>query len=236
MQDYFLVIDTETSGLPKKWEVSYATENNWPHVLQIAWIIYDCNGQQVKHENHYLKPGNFNITKASIKVHKLTRDFLLENGEDRLSVFKKFESDVLTYKPLVVAHFAELDFCMVGAEYYRLNLPNPLKNTPLFCTLKASAPYVKNPAFKFLKLNIFYKTLFKKRPENLHNALVDAELTAEIFFYLLKKGEVTEQIIEEQSKIIKHPKAELNKLRNLYYIASIIVLIILVALYCYETS
>lgn len=36
LQDYFLVIDTETSGLPKKWDAPYGTKNNWSHVLQIA--------------------------------------------------------------------------------------------------------------------------------------------------------------------------------------------------------
>nr|WP_294893867.1 3'-5' exonuclease [uncultured Pedobacter sp.] len=234
MQNYFLVIDTETSGLPKKWEASYATENNWPHVLQIAWIIYNSKGEQVKKENHYLKPGNFNISKASIKIHKLTKAFLQENGEDRLTVFKMFDADILEYEPLLVAHFAELDFCMVEAEHHRLGLANPLKQTPLFCTLLASAPYVKNPAFTFLKLNVFYKTLFKKRPENLHNALIDAELTAEIFFHLLAKGEVTEQIIEEQSKNIKRPKTVTKQLKNFYYLACLIALIILIIIYCYE--
>ncbi len=233
LKDYFLVIDTETSGLPKKWDAHYDTKNNWPHVLQIAWIIYNQAGEEIKRENHYLKPGAFNISKASIKIHSLTTDFLHENGETRLEVFTKLQADLLTYEPLIVAHFVELDFCMIGAEFHRLKLPNPLKDSSLFCTLKASAAYVKNPAFKFLKLNIFYKTLFKKLPENLHNALVDAELTAEIFFYLLKNGEVTSKIIEKHSKTIKQIKPEVDYLKSIQFIVLIVILIIAIAAYYY---
>lgn len=234
MQDYILVIDTETSGLPKKWDAPFETKNNWPHVLQIAWIIYEASGSLVKKANHYLKPGEFKITKASTKIHNITSDFLQKNGEERLEVFESLAADINHYRPLIVAHFAELDFCMVGAEYHRLRMLNPLTESTFFCTLKASAPYVKNPAFNFLKLNVFYKTLFHKRPNNLHNALTDAELTAEIFFYLLKKGEVTENLIEEQSKAIKKEKTETHPLSKRYYIILTIIVIIIITIYYYE--
>lgn len=233
MQNYFLVIDTETSGLPKKWDAPYTEKNNWPHVLQIAWLIYNCEGQLVKKENHYLKSNNFKITKASTKIHHLTIDFLQENGEDRQTVFEKFGNDISTYSPLIIAHFAELDYCMVSAEYHRLGITNALAHSFFFCTLKASAAYVKNPTFHFLKLNVFYKTLFKKRPENLHNALVDAQLTAEIFFHLLQKGEVTDLIIQQHSQIIKKHKPQTKKSLNIYYVVFTIILVILIALYYY---
>lgn len=233
MQDYFLVIDTETSGLPKKWDAPYGTKKNWPHVLQIAWLIYKSDGELIKKENHYLKPRDFKINKASTKIHQITLEVLQEKGEERLEIFRDLSNDIAIYQPLIIAHFAELDYCMVGAEYHRLALPNPFTKSNFFCTLKASAYYVKNPAFKFLKLNVFYKTLFNKRPENLHNALADAELTAEIFFHLLKKGEVTDQLIEEQSEAIKKDKFATTETPKLYFIALIIVLLISIAIYYY---
>ncbi|RKD14409.1 hypothetical protein BCY91_08005 [Pelobium manganitolerans] len=211
MHNYYLILDTETSGLPKKWDVSYGAKNNWPHVLQIAWLIFDSDGNEVKRENYYLKPGKINISKASTRIHKLDRDFLLKHGKDRRRVFEKFENDIIKYHPLVVAHFAELDFCMVGAEAYRLNEENPLQQSDFFCTMKASAKYVKNPSFSHLRLGVFYKTLFKKRPEQLHNALKDSELTAEIFFHLLHKNEVTEAIVKRHTLEIKDPNKEFSK-------------------------
>lgn len=207
MNNYILVLDTETSGLPKKWDVPYDTKNNWPHVLQIAWLIFDLEGKLIKKENHYLKPSNFKITKASLKIHQLNLDFLNHRGKERLAIFKKLISDLEKYHPLMVAHFVELDYHMVAAELHRLKIQYPLENIPLFCTLKASAPYVKNPNFEYLKLNRFYKTLFNKRPEKLHDALADAQLTSEIFFHLLNNNEIDDEVIKNQKNInIKEEK------------------------------
>ncbi|MFC5282733.1 exonuclease domain-containing protein [Pedobacter alpinus] len=198
MREYFLVIDTETSGLPKKWDAPYSSNNNWPYILQIAWLIYDADGALVKKENHYVKPGNFKISKASLKIHHITKEDLLHKGKDKLAIIKRLANDIVKYQPLVVAHFTELDYHMVGVESFRLNIENPLLHKPLFCTMKASVPYIKNPNFKHLKLNVFYKTLFNKKPEKLHNALSDATITSEIFFYLKNKGEVSDSIIAKQ--------------------------------------
>lgn len=227
MQEYFLVIDTETSGLPKIWDKPYDAKNNWPFILQIAWIIFDAEGTQIKKENHYIKPGNFNITKSSIKIHQITKEVLANKGKDKLAVIKKLGNDVAKYNPLVVAHFAELDFHMVGVESFRLNIENPLINSPLFCTMKASVPYIKNPNFKYLKLNRFYKTLFNRAPNKLHDALNDAQYTSEVFFHLLKKGEVTDQTIAQQKEI---PKKVKQNVKATAYLISGILLILLILL------
>ncbi len=233
MQDFFLVIDTETSGRPKKWNAPYSDENAWPHVLQIAWIILDKNGNEVKKQNHYLNNTGFTIGEASKEIHHINDDLLAEKGEDRRLIFERLANDIAHYKPLIIAHFAELDYCMVEAECYRLALPSPLNGLSFFCTLKASSKYVKNPSFKFLKLNVLYKTLFKTRPENLHNALNDAQLTAEIFFYLLAKGEVSPQLIEKHSQEIKTVKAKNYQNSDIYYVAFIIIIILSIATYFY---
>ncbi len=233
MQDYFLVIDTETSGLPKKWDAPYHLKNNWPYILQIAWLIYNADGTLLKKENHYIKPGNFNITKSSIKIHHITKELLLHKGKDKLLILKKLARDIAKYQPLVVAHFTELDYHMVGAESFRLNIENPLQQTPLFCTMKASGAYVKNPNFSYLKLNRFYKTLFNKKPEKLHNAFEDAKLTAEIFFYLKNKGEVTDAIITKQTIPVKNEVKKPNFLFKGLAIVLIVLIIILIIYFTY---
>jgi len=228
VNNYILVLDTETSGLPKKWDVAYDTKNNWPHVLQIAWLIFDLEGKLIKKENHYLKPSNFKITKASFKIHQLSLNFLNHRGKERITIFKKLISDLEKYNPLMVAHFVELDYHMVAAELHRLKIQYPLENIPLFCTLKASAPYVKNPNFNYLKLNRFYKTLFNKRPEKLHDALVDAQLTSEIFFHLLKKNEIDDEVIKNQKNINIKEKNKVKQRHTLQIPIIIITALVLV--------
>lgn len=229
MNDYFLVIDTETSGLPKKWDAPYSSDSNWPHILQIAWLIYDANATLIKKESHYLRPGDFKISNASLKIHHITKEELLHRGKDKLAILKRLAKDINKYQPLVVAHFTELDYHMVGVESFRLNIPNPLLNSPLFCTMKASVPYIKNPNFKHLKLNVFYKTLFNKRVDKLHNAFSDASITSEIFFHLKAKGEVTDSIIAKQQIPAKTEKQKNDFLiKGIIFTFIIIIFIILI--------
>src|ERR1019366_6380749 len=39
--DQILVFDTETSDLPRDWHRPASDLDNWPHLLQIAWIVCD---------------------------------------------------------------------------------------------------------------------------------------------------------------------------------------------------
>lgn len=233
MKDHYLVIDTETSGLPKKWNLSYDTPNNWPHILQLAWIIFNKDGEQIKRENHYIKSHDVKISKASQKVHHIDQNFLILNGKDRIEVMKKFAADLETYCPLIIGHFVELDFHLVCAEFYRENIRSCIKELPLFCTMKASKPYIKNPSVKYLKLNRFYKTLFNKRPEILHDAIVDAQLTSEIFFHLLKNNEIDDDIIAYQQTLFHLKNEIINPLFKWIGLILIIILTILISYLVY---
>ena len=38
----YLFFDTETTGLPKRWKCTVnETLENWPRLVQLAWIMYD---------------------------------------------------------------------------------------------------------------------------------------------------------------------------------------------------
>jgi len=38
----YLIIETETTGLPKKLTAPITDINNWPRMIQIAWILCDA--------------------------------------------------------------------------------------------------------------------------------------------------------------------------------------------------
>lgn len=235
MKNYFLVLDTETSGLPKKWDVPYDIKNNWPHVLQIAWIVYNQEGKELKRENHYLKNTGFKISKASAKIHKITPEYLLQRGKDPKKVFLKLLADVKRYDPLVIGHFVELDFHMVKVEFFRIGIENSFEDYPLFCTMKASVPYIKNPSIKYLKLNSFYKTLFNKSAsDNLHNALSDAELTSQIFFHLLNIGQINDEVITKQQDILNTTNLKGKSFYRWIFLMLFTILIALIIWLCYE--
>jgi hypothetical protein len=39
-----LFFDTETTGLPKYWKAPVTDTENWPRMVQLAWLLYDSEG------------------------------------------------------------------------------------------------------------------------------------------------------------------------------------------------
>lgn len=198
MRDYLLFIDTEASGLPKKWDAPYSQKGNWPYAVQISWIIYTKGGHQVKQENHYINDNDFEITPAAFKIHNINRAFLLAQGNSRQDVLRLLVADIRQYQPLVIGHFMEFDGHVLAADFYRASLEDLISSSPTFCTMLATTGYVHNPWLKFLRLGDLYRLLFNTTLENQHNALVDARATAECFFELVKRGEIDDEKIAQQ--------------------------------------
>ena len=222
---YLLFIDTEASGLPKKWNLPYSEENNWPHAVQISWIIYTKEGIEIKEENHYIK-GDFKISHSARRVHGISDQFLETNGESRESVLGILAKDIEQYNPLIIGHFLELDLHVLGADFYRSKLNNPIKDARHFCTMIATKHLARHPGTTNLRLGELYATLFEKKPEHQHNAIADARATADCFFELCKRGEITEEKILKQQERCKEKTFE--KPSILLPVFLIVVLIILI--------
>lgn len=206
MKDYLLFIDTEATGLPKNWGLPYDSPGNWPHCVQISWIIYSTPGGKIKEENHYIKDNDFEIASSATKIHGITREFLNENGKNRKYILQLLTDDIIHFDPLIVGHFLQFDMHVLGADFFREGLQNPIKKQRTFCTMLGSTHLIKNPSLKFLRLEQLFSTLFNKTLENPHNAIVDARATAACFFELIKRAEINEEIIEQQQK--EEPKKE----------------------------
>ena len=191
MEEYLLFIDTEASGLPKKWHLPYETPNNWPFAVQVSWLIYTKEGEKVKEENHYISNNDFEISPGALRIHGLTPNFLQQNGIPQKEVLAKLSADLEHYRPMVVGHFTELDYHITGAAFFREGLPNPMEHLPAFCIMIASQHLQRNPNSKFLRLGDLYQLLFSKPLLGQHNAMADATATADCFFELVKRKDIT---------------------------------------------
>ena len=198
MPDYYLFVDTETSGLPADWRRPYAESGAWPHVAQVAWLLYDAAGQLLKTENHYIKPSDYDLTPASMQVHGLTLAYLHEHGAPRRQVMQRLHDDLLRYRPLVVGHFVQLDYHMVGVSFHRADLPNALLGLPTFCTMRLSGTFFQSWQHQYLRLTELYQRLFGQPMARQHDALADAQATAECYFELARKGDITPEALAEQ--------------------------------------
>ena len=47
----FLIFDTETTGLPKKWNAPISDSANWPRCIQLAWQLHDNNGKLINNNS-----------------------------------------------------------------------------------------------------------------------------------------------------------------------------------------
>jgi DNA polymerase-3 subunit epsilon len=225
---YLLFIDTETSGLPKKWDQPYCNNDNWPYAVQISWIVYTSDMVEVKRQDHYIKDNDFQIAPSAFEIHGITPEYLLQYGEWRKDVMTMLANDLTQYEPLVIGHFIELDLNIAGVEFYRTGMPNPLAHLNSFCTMLATTQMVQNPQVKYLRLNQLYELLFNKPLNRQHNALADAEATAECFFEMLKQGQITEDTITEQAVYQEKIRSETG-----YIFPAAVVLLMVVLLICW---
>jgi DNA polymerase-3 subunit epsilon len=211
VRDHLLFIDTETSGLPANWQLPYGERDNWPYAVQVAWVIYSNTGQLLKKESHYISEQDFDISPGAFRVHGLTHDFLLRHGESRYAVMRLLAADLNQFAPLVVGHFMQLDYHVLGAEFYRTGIANPLEKLPVFCTMLATAPYVSSPQSKYLRLNRLYYVLFHRELSHQHEALADAQATADCFFEMRRLGDISDQHINKQQAAWKQGRSPAAK-------------------------
>lgn len=229
MNDYLLFLDTETSGLPRKWDSPYYDTDNWPCAVQISWLVFSINGKEILRENHYIGNNDFQIDENSRRIHGISPEMLSKRGEDRKAVMQLLQRDLQTFQPLIVGHFVVFDVAVLGAEFVRCSLPNYFEGLQLCCTMDASRYLLRNPQGRALKLPELYHLLFSSSHDHPHNALFDACATAECFFEMLRRGEITDKLIMlQQNKLRKafekdYKMAGISFLVLLIFVLSVII-------------
>ncbi|GAA4160471.1 hypothetical protein GCM10022217_24560 [Chryseobacterium ginsenosidimutans] len=211
MKKHLLFIDTETTGIPKRWDLPYSDTDNWPSAVQVSWIIYDENGNEIKRENCYIDVDDLKISTKSFKIHGITKEFLSKNGQARSFVLEKLSADIQKYQPLIIGHFTEFDIDTLSCDFYRANLENPFQQSHFYCTMLKSNDYNLNPNVNYLRLNQLFEFLFKEKMERSHDAMIDAEMTAKCFFEIRSRGEIPE---DEFQKIHHEIESKLKFLTN----------------------
>jgi DNA polymerase III subunit epsilon len=57
----YLFFDTETTGLPRSWKAPITDLNNWPRLVQLAYLLYDSDGNELSGGDFIIKPEGFII-------------------------------------------------------------------------------------------------------------------------------------------------------------------------------
>ena len=78
--EYYLFIDTETTGLPNDYNAPSSDVNNWPRLVQLSWILTDKKGNIDSEINYIIKPNGFVIPKLASNLHGITNEMANSEG------------------------------------------------------------------------------------------------------------------------------------------------------------
>lgn len=72
----YIFFDTETNGLPKNYKASVTELDNWPRVIQFAWITLNEDMKTFTENKYFIKPDGW------------TKDTLLSDVKTKVSQSK----------------------------------------------------------------------------------------------------------------------------------------------------
>ena len=199
----YLIFDTETTGLPKRWDAPITDTDNWPRAIQIAWQLHDTMGNCIEHQDYLIKPNGFNIPYDAEKIHGISTELALEQGISLSQVLEKFNITMSKTK-FIVGQNVKFDLNVMGAEFVRLNVENPLQKLPVLdtCTEHTASlcqiPGGRYGKFKLPTLTELHQFLFDTPFGEAHNATADVEATTRCFFELLRRREYTTEQLDVQ--------------------------------------
>ena len=197
-----LFIDTETTGLPLNNNLPYTDLKNWPYLVQVALIIEDDNYGILAKRNIILKPDGYTIPESATKIHGISNEIAVKNGEDRDKVISFL--DLALYKSdIIIGHNVSFDLNVIKSEIIRIKgIENALfkkKKHIVIDTMKMGRNICKIPNLsfhtrlslpnKYPKLDELYYKLFNKHFNNQHDAMADVQATYDCYYELKRKSQ-----------------------------------------------
>jgi DNA polymerase III subunit alpha len=187
----YLIFDTETTGLPKKWNAPISDVDNWPRCVQIAWQLHDEMGEIIEHHDFLIQPDGFNIPYDAEQIHGISTQLAVEKGISLTEGLKLF-NEALAKTKFVVGQNVSFDLNIMGCEYHRSGINTELNNLPVLdtCTEKTALlcqlPGGRGGKFKLPTLTELHQQLFKIPFAEAHNATADVEATTRCFLELIR--------------------------------------------------
>lgn len=185
----YLFFDTETTGLPLNRNARVGELDNWPRIVEIAWILTDKSGKELEAETMILKPDDFQIPYSISAIHGITDAIANEKGKDRITVLNQFAS-LLDKANILIAHNISFDKKIVHSEFMRYNIKSTIHRIDKLCTKELTTDYCKLPgkySYKWPTLEELYKKVFKIKLTS-HSAFGDVKACKDCFFELVNRG------------------------------------------------
>ena len=188
----YLFFDTETTGLPLNWRAPVSDLSNWPRLVQLAFLQFDNSGNKISGGDFIIKPDGFTIPAGASQIHGISTEKAMQEGVNLKDVLHEFQL-IIDQANVLVAHNMSFDEKIVGAEFLRVGMHNPVPAKNKICTMQSTTDFcaISGPyGNKWPKLSELHYKLFKTGFEEAHNAAVDINATARCFWELRKIGKI----------------------------------------------
>jgi len=183
--------DTETTGLPKNWNAPITKLDNWPRIIQLAWMVTDLTGEIITSEKHLIKPDGWVVPVEKFWIDNgYSTEQCEEHGVPLADVLDLF-LNALCGCTTVVSHNMDYDLKVTGAEMIRYQY-SFLTPKIKMCTKEIGTDVCKIPGnygkYKWPKLTELHQFLFNKGFDDAHDALADVTACKNCFFEMAKRG------------------------------------------------
>jgi len=184
-QPLVCVFDTETTGLPPYAPVTNSEAWQCIRLVQFAYELYTHEGTFLEKKSVIIQPDGFEIPSESVQFHTITTERAMREGISIHTFFDLLNELVSNRDIVLVAHNAIFDDNVVQSELYRYQkhaLVQRWKSLEKECTMMMGKRYVG----KVQKLAVLYEAcgFTLDTTKALHQADVDTELCARIYFHL----------------------------------------------------
>ena len=186
----YLVIDCETTGLPKDRNAPIRDADNWPRIIQLAWALYDETQKAEETAACLIRPDGFVIPDDVQRIHNITTERAVFEGKDLAETLRALASAAVGANVLI-AHNLDFDVKVISAEYLRMGLEPPFGGKKLICTMRQSVEFcgiAGKRGFKWPKLSQLHRKLFESDFDEAHDAGADVAACARCFFALKDRG------------------------------------------------
>jgi DNA polymerase III epsilon subunit-like protein len=149
----------------------------------------DESGTIVSEFECIIRPDGYTIPPEASRIHGITMERAVDVGVQMGQALAAFAAAAASHT-VGVAHNLKFDESVLGAEFIRAGMDNPLARLKRICTMQASTSYCRiegQYGFKWPTLEELHRHLFDVAPSAAHSASGDARACARCFFELRQR-------------------------------------------------
>lgn len=194
------IFDTETTGLIKNWKAPVTQVDNFPRIIQLAWMVTDLEGKILKEKEVLIKPNGWTMPVDAFWIeHGFSQEQSMSEGVEIVDALIEFIGDMEASEWLV-SHNMDFDHKVTAAEMIRHDMTVGKKINKI-CTKEEATDFCKIPfansketrpwmqqRYKWPRLSELHFKLFGHGFEDAHSAGGDVLALKNCFFELVKLG------------------------------------------------